>query len=142
MNFHGYVRASGVPFLKPSAYVPRAVLSDRAQRSIRAALLRFTKPEAQLVPRNCFSWIRKFGSRRGGVWLRCVIDISGGDDQWFLACRDGPSLRVLTLEGRAPWNELIPYPPRENSSNALWGLPIFHPRLHLASDGPILAVGA
>jgi hypothetical protein len=39
-------------------------------------------------------------------------------------------------------NELIPYPPRDNSSNALLGLPIFHPRLHLASDGPILADGA
>jgi hypothetical protein len=38
--------------------------------------------------------------------------------------------------------KLTPYPPRDNSKNALWGLPIFHPGLHLASDGPILAVGA
>jgi hypothetical protein len=49
---------------------------------------------------------------------------------------------AFTLEGRAQSHELIPYPPRDNSSNALWGLPLFHPRLHLASDGPILAVGA
>jgi hypothetical protein len=70
-----------------------------------------------------------------------VIDATAGDDQWFLACRDG-RVYAFTPDGRAQWNELIPYPPRDNSSNAQLGLPLFHPRLHLTADGPILAVGA
>jgi hypothetical protein len=49
---------------------------------------------------------------------------------------------AFALEGRAQCDELMPCLPRDNSGNALWGLPLFHPRLHLAADGPSLAVGA
>ena len=31
---------------------------------------------------------------------------------------------------------------RDQATNAYWGLPIFHPRLHLAAEGPILAIAA
>ena len=31
---------------------------------------------------------------------------------------------------------------RDQAPNAYWGLPIFHPRLHLAAEGPILAIAA
>jgi hypothetical protein len=47
-----------------------------------------------------------------------------------------------SLQGWPQWNELIPYPPRDESTNAMWGLPIFHPRLHLAVGAGILFVGA
>ena len=31
---------------------------------------------------------------------------------------------------------------RDQAPNAYWGLPIFHPRLHLTAEGPILAIAA
>ncbi len=70
-----------------------------------------------------------------------VVSVSAGDDQWFVACSDG-HIYAFTMEGRAQWNHLVPYAPRDHSTNAEWGLPLFHPRLHLTVDGPILAVGA
>jgi hypothetical protein len=107
----------------------------------RGFSLGYTKPRGSLGPAELFFLDpeARVSTRRN--LAAGVIDASAGDDQWFLACRDG-RVYAFTLEGRAQWNELIPYPPRDNSSNALLGLPLFHPRLHLASDGPILAVGA
>jgi hypothetical protein len=107
----------------------------------RGFSLGYTKPRGSPGPAELFfldSEARVCSQRNLAAG---VIDASAGEDQWFLACRDG-RVYAFTLEGRAQWNELIPYPPRDNSSNALLGLPVFHPRLHLASDGPILAVGA
>src|ERR1051326_4687207 len=31
---------------------------------------------------------------------------------------------------------------RDHATNEFWGLPVFHPRLHLAADAGLLAVGA
>jgi hypothetical protein len=107
----------------------------------RGFSLGYTKPRGSPGPAELFflDLEARVCSRRN--LAAGVIDASAGDDQWFLACSDG-RVYAFTLEGRAQWNELVPYPPRDNSSNARLGLPVFHPRLHLASDGSTVAVGA
>ena len=66
-----------------------------------------------------------------------VADASDGTEQWFVACRNG-RVYGFSLDGVPLWNELVPNARRDQSTN---GLPLFHHRLHLAADGPALAIG-
>lgn len=68
-----------------------------------------------------------------------VADASAGTEQWFVACRDGRAY-AFSFDGAPQWNQLVPCARRDKATNAMWGLPIFHPRLHLAAHGPALAI--
>ena len=70
-----------------------------------------------------------------------AIEASAGNDQWFVACRNG-RVYAFSWEGRPLWNQLIPCARRDHATNEFWGLPVFHPRLHLAAEGGLLAMGA
>jgi outer membrane protein assembly factor BamB len=70
-----------------------------------------------------------------------AIEASAGNNQWFVACRNG-RVYAFSLDGSPLWSELIPCARRDNATNEYWGLPVFHPRLYLAADGGLLAVGA
>lgn len=107
----------------------------------RGFSLGYTKPRGSPDPAELF-----FFDPEARLWAQQklpagAIEASAGMEQWFVACRDG-RVYAFSLEGWPQWNELIPYPPRDNSTNAFWGLPIFHPRLHLAAGGGMLIVGA
>ena len=69
-----------------------------------------------------------------------AIEASAGTDQWFVACRNG-RVYAFSLDGSPLWNQLIPCARRDSATNEFWGLPVFHPRLYLAADGGLLALG-
>jgi hypothetical protein len=107
----------------------------------RGFSLGYTKPRGSPEPAELF-----FFDPEARLWAQPrlpagVADASAGMDQWFVARRDG-HVYACSLQGWPQWNELIPYPPRDESTNAMWGLPIFHPRLRLAVGAGILFVGA
>jgi hypothetical protein len=68
-----------------------------------------------------------------------VAEATAGTNEWYVACRNG-RVYAYGFDGSPLWNELIPHARRDNATNAYWGLPIFHPRLRLAADGPVLAI--
>jgi len=48
----------------------------------------------------------------------------------------------MPSDGAPQWNQLIPCARRDHATDEFWGLPVFHPRLHLAAAAGLLAVGA
>ncbi len=103
--------------------------------------LGYTKPRGSLEPAELF-----FVGPDARLWARqrlpaAAIQASAGTDQWFVACRDG-RIYSFSMDGGPLWNQLIPCARRDNATNEFWGLPIFHPRLHLAVEGGLVVVGA
>jgi hypothetical protein len=103
--------------------------------------LGYTKPRGSADPAELF-----FYDSEARLWSQqrlpaSVADATAGAEQWFVACRNG-RVYAFSFEGNPLWNELIPNARRDQAPNAYWGLPIFHPRLHLAAEGPILAIAA
>jgi hypothetical protein len=103
--------------------------------------LGYTKPRGSAEPAELF-----FYDSEARLWSQqrlpaSVADVSCGMEQWFVACRNG-RVYAFSPEGNPLWNELIPNARRDQATNAFWGLPIFHPRLHLAAEGPVLAIAA
>jgi hypothetical protein len=104
--------------------------------------LGYHKPRGSPDPAELFffdSQARLWSAQR--LPAAAIEEACAGTDQWFVACRNG-RVYAFSLQGSPLWSELIPHPRRDNSTNAFWGLPIFHPRLHLAADGGMLAIGA
>jgi hypothetical protein len=103
--------------------------------------LGYTKPRGSAGPPELFffdSDARLCAQQRLPA---ATADASAGPEQWFVGCRDG-RVYAFSFDGWRLWRELIPNARRDNATNELWGLPVFHPRLHLAADGPVLAIGA
>ena len=103
--------------------------------------LGYTKPRASPEPAELF-----FLGPDAKLWAQQrlpapAIDAAAGTDQWFVACRNG-RVHAFSLDGTPLWSELIPCARRDHATNEFWGLPVFHPRLHLAANSGLLAIGA
>ena len=103
--------------------------------------LGYNKPRGESHPIQVF-----FFDAQTRLWCHqrlpaAAIEASAGADTWFIACRNG-RVYAFSLEGAPLWSELIPHPRRDNSTNEFWGLPVFHPRLRLAAEDRMLAIGA
>lgn len=122
-------RHAGLPSMQQMWFHPQgfSLGYNKRRASDDAAELFFFDPQAHL-------WKQQ-------LLPAAAIEASAGTDQWFIACRNG-RVYAFSLEGWPLWSELIPNARRDNATNELWGLPVFHPRLHLASDGGVLAIGA
>ena len=89
--------------------------------------LGYTKPRGSAGPPELFfiNPEARLSSKR--QLPAAVADVSTGTEQWFVACRNGRAYG-FSLEGVPLWDELVPNARRDQSTNAVWGLPVFHPR--------------
>jgi hypothetical protein len=107
----------------------------------RGFSLGYTKPRGASEPAEIFFFDEEARLSQQEYLPANVIEASAGADQWFIACRNGRA-SAFSLEGRPLWNKLVPCARRDNATNELYGLPIFHPRLQIATAGDLLAIAA
>jgi hypothetical protein len=103
--------------------------------------LGYNKPRGSREPPQLFFFDAEARLLQQAYLSAGIIDASAGTNQWLIACRNG-RVYAFSLDGSPLWNQLVPDAYRDNASNELLGLPIFHPRLHLATADGVLAVAA